>query len=478
MNANRLIKYDPELNTIPLRKFTPAEMNLLFGIISEVQGKKDELVTLKFEDLKDLSNYKPTANKRFVDDLYNTYSKLLTLRFGRMSENGVDREMFVLFTEFKIVSKEVKVPHVKLQVYPKAIPILNDLSKWVRFNYSDFVKLNSSYAKTMFRLLKQYRTTGYVYYDKNVFYELLDIPKSYIKNQANLDNRVLKPIIEELSPIFTNLNIKKRKSSHRGRAIQGFEFMFKPERKDAEDIKRNNDQMLKDRMFNIINNNSLSYEQKKKSAVKMFNDLSDNDYQDLEDKGELPVWAKISEDRKEQPKEKVNISDNFSKITEEEKKQILALWIQIFGMNGFKYASKQLIVLSNTYPIKLILEQIQQYKSLADGNYSVELLIDMLKNSLKHAFTKELEKKPESIVEEQTELSEVEKLKQKLARLEQEKADLEAKVNSNYREDKGLFENSDLKQSEEKIANTLDKLIPDLKDSEEKTEKGEQIDLF
>lgn len=74
--------------------------------------------------------------------------------------------------------------------------------------------------------------------------------------------------------------------------------------------------------------------------------------------------------------------------------------------------------------------------------------------------------------------SEVEKLKQKLAELEQEKADLEAKVNSNYREDKGLFENSDLKQSEEKIANTLDKLIPDLKDSEEKTEKGEQIDLF
>lgn len=83
-----------------------------------------------------------------------------------------------------------------------------------------------------------------------------------------------------------------------------------------------------------------------------------------------------------------------------------------------------------------------------------------------------------NIVKKQVNLSEVEKLKQELARLEQEKADLEAKVNSNYREDKGLFENSDLKQSEEKIANTLDKLIPDLKDSEEKPEKGEQIDLF
>ncbi|NRO05196.1 hypothetical protein IMAU30005_02081 [Lactobacillus helveticus] len=28
--SNELIKYDPELNTIPLRKFTPIEMNLFF----------------------------------------------------------------------------------------------------------------------------------------------------------------------------------------------------------------------------------------------------------------------------------------------------------------------------------------------------------------------------------------------------------------------------------------------------------------
>lgn len=28
--ANELVKYEPELNTIPLRKFTPVEMNLFF----------------------------------------------------------------------------------------------------------------------------------------------------------------------------------------------------------------------------------------------------------------------------------------------------------------------------------------------------------------------------------------------------------------------------------------------------------------
>lgn len=87
------------------------------------------------------------------------------------------------------------------------------------------------------------------------------------------------------------------------------------------------------------------------------------------------------------------------------------------------------------------------------------------------------EKVAEYNAEKQVELSEVEKLKQELAKARQENAVLEAKVNSKLRRDKRLFEDADLKQSEEKIAHTLDKLI-DLKDNEENTKKGEQIDLF
>ena len=59
--SNELIKYDPELNTIPLRKFTPIEMNLFFSIISRMRDKGDQTVRFSFEQLKDLSNYKPTA---------------------------------------------------------------------------------------------------------------------------------------------------------------------------------------------------------------------------------------------------------------------------------------------------------------------------------------------------------------------------------------------------------------------------------
>ncbi|MCJ0727624.1 replication initiation protein, partial [Enterococcus faecium] len=37
--ANEIVKYHHELNTIPLRKFTPVEMNLFFSIVSRMREK-------------------------------------------------------------------------------------------------------------------------------------------------------------------------------------------------------------------------------------------------------------------------------------------------------------------------------------------------------------------------------------------------------------------------------------------------------
>ena len=87
--ANEIVKYHHELNTIPLRKFTPVEMNLFFSIVSRMREKGDKTVRFTFDQLKDLSNYKATANVRFVDDLKTTYEKILSLRFGRRSESGL-----------------------------------------------------------------------------------------------------------------------------------------------------------------------------------------------------------------------------------------------------------------------------------------------------------------------------------------------------------------------------------------------------
>ena len=264
--SNEIVKYDPELNTIPLRKFTPVEMNLFFSIVSRMRDKGDETVRFSFDQLKELSAYKPTANNRFIDDIESTYQKILGLRFGRRSKDGLHREFFVMFTEFEI-NGHADDPYVDIKIYPKAIKLLNELESWVRYALSEFRDLKSSYAKTMFRLLKQFRTTGYAYFSVADFNELLDVPKSY--KSSNINQSVLKPIKEELTPLFRGLTVRKKYGKGRGKPVIGYSFTWKSEKKDANDFSQGQLQDERQKLFNIQHNGELTEQEKWRAIDKV-----------------------------------------------------------------------------------------------------------------------------------------------------------------------------------------------------------------
>lgn len=88
--------------------------------------------------------------------------------------------------------------------------------------------LKSTYAKNMFRLLKQYKSTGYLKISVEDFRERLDVPKSY--RMTDLNKNIFTPIINELSSIFKGLNINKIKAK-KGRKIESLEFTFEPEKR-------------------------------------------------------------------------------------------------------------------------------------------------------------------------------------------------------------------------------------------------------
>ena len=264
--SNEIVKYDPELNTIPLRKFTPVEMNLFFSIVSRMRDKGDETVRFSFDQLKELSAYKPTANNRFIDDIESTYQKILGLRFGRRNKDGLHREFFGMFTEFEI-NGHADDPYVDIKIYPKAIKLLNELESWVRYALSEFRDLKSSYAKTMFRLLKQFRTTGYAYFSVADFNELLDVPKSY--KSSNINQSVLKPIKEELTPLFRGLTVRKKYGKGRGKPVIGYSFTWKPEKKDANDFSQGQFQDERQKLFNIQHNGELTEQEKWRAIDKV-----------------------------------------------------------------------------------------------------------------------------------------------------------------------------------------------------------------
>ncbi|HCY7694735.1 TPA: RepB family plasmid replication initiator protein, partial [Staphylococcus aureus] len=85
-----------------------------------------------------------------------------------------------------------------------------------------------TYSKNMFRLLKQYKHTGYFKIQIEDFRERLDIPNSY--RMTHINQKVLSPIIKELGFIFNNLNINKIKAK-KGRKIEWLEFTFDAEKR-------------------------------------------------------------------------------------------------------------------------------------------------------------------------------------------------------------------------------------------------------
>ncbi|HDL2636683.1 TPA: replication initiation protein [Enterococcus faecium] len=312
--ANEIVKYHHELNTIPLRKFTSVEMNLFFSIISRMRDVGDKKVQFTFEQLKDLSNYKATANVRFIDDLETTYDKLMDLRFGRRSADGLQRERFVLFNQFKIDGK-ADIPFAEIQVHEKALPLLNNLEEWVRYSLQQFNELESSYSKTMFRLLKQYRTKGIANFSKEDFHELLDIPKSY--RESDINKKIIKPIRQELTAIFKGLTIQKRYGKGRGKPVIGYQFTFKPEIKKSDDFNKHAPTKEEQNKALELANQQVQSEKEPTSLQEKIK----------EQKRKLELLQQLAELERKQntPSKKINkqIADNNSDITPEFKEKVL-----------------------------------------------------------------------------------------------------------------------------------------------------------
>ncbi|WP_288530536.1 replication initiation protein [uncultured Secundilactobacillus sp.] len=289
--SNEIVKYENRLNSIPLRKFNSREMNIFFSIASRVRDKGDDTVTLTFNELKSLSK-NSRHGKEFVADLSSTYDKMLSI--NAWSDNGDDIVKFVAFTKYHISrSKET----VDIAVNPDFRGLFNDLSQWTRFSLKQFADLDSTYAKTMFRLLKQYRTVGRRQFNVEDFRDLLDIPDSY--RSSDIDKRVLKPIKEELAPIFKGLAVQKKRGSGRGGRLASYTFSFKPERKDADDFSHY-DERIK---INTVNNNAdLTKEEKTRSIQRILG---------------MPLGTgHVSEPEEEHTTHEVDIMDLFEQETD------------------------------------------------------------------------------------------------------------------------------------------------------------------
>ena len=295
--ANEIVKYRNRLNQIPLRKFNTYEMNIFFTIASRFTEKGTKEIALSFSKLRRLSRFKDHG-ERFVQELNKLYDRLLAI--NAYTDDGKTIDRFVAFSEYKI-KREDKV--VKISVNPKFKDLFNDLvSSFTRFSLSEFADLKSTYAKTMFRIIKQFRTTGHLEFKISDFRSLLDIPKSY--PQTNIDKRVLVPIRIELAPLFKNFAYKKLKKHTKGRAVTGYKFIWEPESKTKNDFQSWREH-YEEQINNIDTNKFLKKKEKDKAREIVEKRFKEKLKKDKE--GRRPVNQLISNKDKNKKGDKRNI---------------------------------------------------------------------------------------------------------------------------------------------------------------------------
>ena len=232
--SNDVVRYNNGFNTVPLRKFSPVEMDLFWSICSKMKRKGTDELTFDFESFKSIANYDRREKESFYFALKSTWEKMKSLSYK--FEDSTYFEDLVLFQRFVIDKENEKVI---LQASNRFEFILNNISKnFTRFELETMTKLSSTYTKELYRQLMAHKDlsdgTGAWYVKVDDFRKVLSIPDSY--RMSDIDRQVLNTAKKEFTliqengrPLFEYFRVEKVKAK-KGNRISSFKIYFKEHR--------------------------------------------------------------------------------------------------------------------------------------------------------------------------------------------------------------------------------------------------------
>ena len=226
--SNEVVKHHNDLNTVIMRKWSSEEMNFFFAIITKVRDEGTRLMKFDTDELRNLAS-KDFHLERWSQTMKSVADKVVDLKYYERTEHSY--AVMNLFSYFRVDEKE---RIVEVEVSSKFEYVINKLeAQFTQYELAEFTNIRSTYAKTAYRLLKQWRTVGRKEFKIDEFKTLLDMPAGY--KSSEIDRAVVKQILKQLSPYFVDLKVKKIKSNKRGTPVLGYEFTWKKEVTEAYD---------------------------------------------------------------------------------------------------------------------------------------------------------------------------------------------------------------------------------------------------
>lgn len=227
---NQIVKYHNELNNIALKNFSKADYDLFMVLCAEMKEKGTTEREFSYTELRKQAAFKKSNSNAEMFSELNKVSENLAKTTCAIQHNGMKRVIFTLFTKFE---NDGENGTLKVRVNDEFQFLLNELaSNFTRFELKEFVELDSKYAKTLYRLLKQFRTTGDLTISAEDFREKIDIPKSY--SNKIIISRIIKPAVEALKEVIPGLDYQIIRASKRGAPVKAYRFSFTPEAPDRQ----------------------------------------------------------------------------------------------------------------------------------------------------------------------------------------------------------------------------------------------------
>lgn len=218
---NEIVKYHNYLNALDFKDFTAADYDFFMYLCATMKDKGTEEMTFAAAELREYVGYghKGTVAE-FSALLDGMNEKLLSMKAHLETDTELVR--FVLFPTFRI-NKQTGL--LTVRVNKDFQFLLNELAKnFTQFELQEFTELNSKYSKVLYRLLKQYRSTGVYHVKVDELRRLLGCPESY-ENKYFM-TKVIGPAVKELQKDFPTLTCEPVRARTKGRPVTAYHFTF------------------------------------------------------------------------------------------------------------------------------------------------------------------------------------------------------------------------------------------------------------
>lgn len=213
---NDLVKVHKDFTKLNIGTLSEKELELFYYICLNVKDIRDEIITMDFSSIKKslgLINFRDL--KKYILGLHQ---KLGNLHITNITNKKI--ETIFLFEKF---INDLDNNTLTIRVTKDSLYFFNIANSYLRFLFSDVRKLSGKYSKLLVPYLMEFSHKKEAEFEKERFFNILEVEESYRNNLSDFNKRILKPAIEELKTLFENLKVERLKN---GRVIKGYKFSW------------------------------------------------------------------------------------------------------------------------------------------------------------------------------------------------------------------------------------------------------------